>query len=123
MSRIGLGVGVSIVGDLPYSPVSKYVFYQNGFVFLFQRYKATMSTSNDRPVFLEPMPTSPILREVSLTTPPKLKRQLSTAKWDDAEEEMRNNPDLHVIRISHSPRNTYWLIRYNGECVRVHEDR
>jgi len=60
---------------------------------------------------------------MELSTPPKLKRQLTTAKWEDAEEEMRNNPALHVIKVSELPGHTYWLIRHNGELVRVHEDR
>ena len=45
------------------------------------------------------------------------------AKWEGAEEEMGNNPALHVIKVAEVPGHTYWLIRYNGELVRIHEDR
>jgi hypothetical protein len=50
-----------------------------------------------------------------------LTRELTAFKWEAAEKAMAENPDLHVMKVAEADGHVYWLVRYEGKIVRIHE--
>jgi hypothetical protein len=70
-------------------------------------------TCNTRGTFMEPCP-------MCLPPPPKLERQLTESKWEDAEVAMRNQPNKKELLVSQMGIHVFKLVRKGDLVIRVY---
>lgn len=55
-----------------------------------------------------------------LPPPPKLERQLTESKWEDAEETMKKDPSRKEMVVSRSGHHTYKVVREGNSILRLY---
>lgn len=60
---------------------------------------------------------------VQTSNPPStpLERQITLDKWEECEDMMEKNKELNELLVLAIPGHEYWVVRKDGNLVRVHK--